>query len=473
MYMYVHLFSFMQLVQSGNNLWINGEQLSDTVMAQPITASNNVYSIHLFFKIIKYRKLKTKVLQLSNIAAQLLDHISQHDTTEPTLVTNFHSTNQAHFTASEAADICSWAYFNNQSMWYSDQRTYPRSIMSVYTFQQQEVEMALLETVRAANAITGNQLVLRAFTNGYICHDALNGNEYIIDGIFSKFGLFQQVFEKQIHLSRPFNAHTTEQITLLSNAENVHFVVPISSGIQRLELFLQNYEEEFLAKNENTSLTLAVYGNATIAYVKGMVWKMLRKYPIAADITIITGKGTFSRGRALHAAINHLRPDDLVFICDMDLILDTDFISRCRSNTEKGKRVYYPEFFKLYNDKYMFRTSAGNGARSSINRQNGHWAYYSYGMVCIYKSDYDAVSGFDQSLEGWGGEDVQLVDKLLSHRLDVFRAPDTGLMHRWHNKECKITDNQYKECLWSKSENLADKLDLARLAFCIEETINC
>ena len=65
MYMYVHLFSFMQLVQSGNNLWINGEQLSDTVMAQPITASNNVYSIHLFFKIIKYRKLKTKVLQLS------------------------------------------------------------------------------------------------------------------------------------------------------------------------------------------------------------------------------------------------------------------------------------------------------------------------------------------------------------------------------------------------------------------------
>ena len=464
---------FLQVqYRNGNNLRINGEQIFDTVMVQPISAFNNAYSIHLFFKLMKYRKLKTKMLQLSNVAVQLLDHISQHDR-HYNLVTDSHAGSQ--LTTLRPAYIRSWAYFNNEYMWYSDQKTYPVSTMSVYMFQQQEVEMALFEAVQAASMITGNRLVLRDFTGGYVRHDAFNGNEYIIDGIFSKPGFFQEVFSRRIHLSRPFSAqYAVNYVKLLRKAEKVHFVVPISNGIQKLALFLHNYEEKFLAKNENTSLTLAVHGNTTIAYAKEVTWKLLDKYPIAADITIITVKGKFSRGRALNAAIDHLRQDNLVFICDVDMILDTNFISRCRSNTKRGKKVYYPEFFKLYNDKYMFRTSADTSAgvhRSGINRQTGHWAYYSYGMVCIYKSDYDAINGFDQSLEGWGGEDVQLVEKIISYGLEVFRAPDTGLMHRWHKKDCKITDNQYRECLWSKSENLADKLDLARLAFSIEEAI--
>lgn len=49
----------------------------------------------------------------------------------------------------------------------------------------------------------------------------------------------------------------------------------------------------------------------------------------------------------------------------------------------------------------------------------GHWVHYAYGMVCLYKSDYSAVGGFDLSRQGWGGEDVELFTKHAKSSLNV------------------------------------------------------
>ena len=52
----------------------------------------------------------------------------------------------------------------------------------------------------------------------------------------------------------------------------------------------------------------------------------------------------------------------------------------------------------------------------------GHWVYYGYGMVCLYKADYMAVGGFDLHIKGWGGEDVDLYKKVIKHGLRVWKV---------------------------------------------------
>ena len=76
------------------------------------------------------------------------------------------------------------------------------------------------------------------------------------------------------------------------------------------------------------------------------------------------------------------------------------------------------------------------------------------------------------SMRGWGEEDVDLLSKVLKSGLEVFRAPDPGLIHNWHSKMCngdKVTNSKaYEHCLQSKGENLADRIELAQYVFASE-----
>ena len=86
-------------------------------------------------------------------------------------------------------------------------------------------------------------------------------------------------------------------------------------------------------------------------------------------------------------------------------------LQRCRLNTIQGKQVYFPVFFKLYNEEFINKYHRGNTSML-LTRHKGHWAHYSYGMVCLYTADYRKSGGFDLSMQGWGEEDVDLMSKV-------------------------------------------------------------
>ena len=44
---------------------------------------------------------------------------------------------------------------------------------------------------------------------------------------------------------------------------------------------------------------------------------------------------------------------------------------------------------------------------------------YSYGMVSIYKEDFDKTGGFDMGIEGWGLEDLRLAGSVLDAKFQV------------------------------------------------------
>lgn len=56
---------------------------------------------------------------------------------------------------------------------------------------------------------------------------------------------------------------------------------------------------------------------------------------------------------------------------------------------------------------------------SQINEEVGYWRSFGFGIVSMYKSDLKAVGGLDTSILGWGGEDVDLYEKVQLYRLSV------------------------------------------------------
>lgn len=356
-------------------------------------------------------------------------------------------------------DYQPWIYFDALTI-YRDQYSYPTYRLKAKKNFRQELKLMLAKALQKVSERHGRPLKFKKLVNGWVRHNPFVGNQYIVDCLLQDGG--RKYIPKRISLVQPL---ASNYITVKDNAEPaslVNVVVPLTNVNHRFQEFMEMYERLALAKAEHTKLVLSVYGKEDVLTVTKTVAEYRAKYP-HADIRIIEGLGEFSRGKALHNAISHLAPNDLVFVCDVDMHVDHAFLERCRKNTIANKRVYYPEFFKLYNINYVYWNQP-HPRSLALKRNHGHWAYYSFGMLCIYKSDYTAVGGMDTNIQGWGDEDVQFFNKVIRRRLEVLRAPDNALSHRWHEKYCSkgLSKNQLKHCLSSQLENLADRKELAR-----------
>ena len=307
---------------------------------------------------------------------------------------------------------------------------------------------------------------------GYIRYSGLLGKEFILDLSLSTQDSVL-LMRRRIRLQRH---HLSELTALLDRRENIHtvrtnFIVPLSNVGTRFADFLIMYEELCLKPLEKCRLVLAVYGNQK---EKQLIMKKLQAYQEQYphfEYIVASSKERFSRAKALDLAMTSLNANELAFLCDVDMSIDVDFLNRCKLNTIMGQRVYYPIFFKYYNMDYVYRFKR-RPATLRIKREHGHWASYSYGMLCIYKSDYLRVGGFDKSIEGWGGEDIDLLNRILKDKLDVLRSPDPALRHRYHDKVCsrRLNPVQLSTCISSRSEGLADRMQLANYVFYLEET---
>ena len=337
------------------------------------------------------------------------------------------------------------------------------------------VEQEIQYVVNRSIAIMGGakDFVPVRLHNVYLYYHGLAGREYILDVEVverGREGDEEASAEKRVSVVLPHleNLFQVEVRDFPSVGRTVDFVIPLSGVTKRLYDFLTMYEELCLLTAEPCRLNLVVYGHRDHKLIAGQLSALKSKYP-DAGLRMVAGSGKFSRGRALNLGLSTLSPSDLVFICDVDMEIEADFLRRCRHNTLRGERVYFPQFFKYYKMEYVYRFTRMPWGRG-ITRQHGHWATYSYGMLCIYKSDYDAIGGYDSNIEGWGGEDVKFGEHVLGKQLDILRAPDPALSHRYHDKLCStsLTPQQFAQCISSRNEDLADRTRLAEYIFYLE-----
>ena len=442
-------------------------------------------SIHHFVAIREFEKLKQKLSIAENQANQICKHVPPQlaaplsevnarscrlraidDSAFSGTVPIGYSPSLSFFSiASNKYEVDSWTFINGNNL-YESSRTSP----IVQLVGEREMEMNYI--VKKATAILSfresREITMLLLVGSYVRYSGSRGREYILDMIVN--GKEEKEDERRrVSLLRP---HTPDVIVLESTVPEgvgvqVNIVVPLSRVGDRYTKFLTMYENAVLKAGENVRLILVVFGPEAFV-VQRYLALYQRRFP-EAQFMVVTSSEEFTRSKALHLGLTKLEMSELAFLCDVDMTFGPSLLDHCRLNTVQGKRVYYPEFFKYYDMDYAYRFKK-RPTSFPIKRSHGHWASYSYGMLCIYKSDYDKSGGFDLTIRGWGGEDVDLLEHILAVGLDVLRAPEPAFSHRYHDKMCSrsLSPQQLAMCISSRSEGLADRKELSEYVFHLE-----
>ena len=362
-------------------------------------------------------------------------------------------------------EVTPWMYVTPIGLYCSTTTTPVFSIVGEF---KEEINFIIKKTISTINLREASEWVLWKFIGCHLRYSGTQGREYLLDMVLTrKTGEHKR---RRLRILRPHAPglvlqDDTSEETLQTR---VNILVPLSKVGDRFREFLRIYEREILRKDDNVTLILVVFGREVQAVNETL--ELYRTLHPDAEFVIIPNEGEFTRGVALDLGMSHLDNSDLAFICDVDMTFDSAFLDHCRLNAVQGERVYYPEFFKYYDMDYVYRFQR-KPSDISIKRPHGHWASYSYGMVCVYKSDYLNSGGFNPAITGWGGEDVDLFDRILAMGINILKAPDPSLSHRYHEKTCSLSlsPSQFAMCVSSRNEGLADRMQLAEYVYYLED----
>jgi len=311
---------------------------------------------------------------------------------------------------------------------------------------------------------------------GYRCVHPLYGLQHIVqltvisakkhrNNITNETKTSYMSHERRFYTQQPFAnlRYTTEPPAGMP--PYIHVLVPLEGRLETFRRFMANFELVCLKVLQRVKLVVAYSSSVSSPHEhKGIMKKYQEKYP-EAELIWLDVAGTFSRGIALSLAADKFDQAALLFLCDVDLIFNSEFIDRCRLNTALGKRVYFPIMFTQFDPELTYSNKTKPDSHFTINKDAGIWRSFSYGPACIYHQDMDAVGGFDTSIRGWGLEDVDLFEKFVDHpEIEVFRAADPGVIHVYHKINCdpNLPVIQYTQCQGSKASILASQKSLVR-----------
>ncbi|ELU09624.1 hypothetical protein CAPTEDRAFT_139082 [Capitella teleta] len=277
---------------------------------------------------------------------------------------------------------------------------------------------------------------------------------------------------RKVTLTRPYAPlHLMDHRALSSEKKMINLILPLSGRIEKFTLFMERFIRICIRMDKRVYLTIVYFGEEGLDQVKAVINKVSKAYDFNY-IKLVTINEPFSRGRGLQVGAQSWSfGDAIMFLCDVDIVFSTDFLERCRLNTDPGVRIYYPIVFSLYNPSVAYSLQGMAMPKESeqlvISKNTGFWRDFGFGMACMYRSDFIAIKGFDEKIDGWGLEDVYLYRKFVRSPLMVVRATDPGIFHQWHEKICdpSLPSDQYRGCIRSKALNEASHAQLGMLAF--------
>lgn len=254
----------------------------------------------------------------------------------------------------------------------------------------------------------------------------------------------------------------------------VNFILPLAGRLEQFKRFMKNFEQVCLTATQSSSsqnsgqngkvslMVLYFAEHAPEKEHKDLFTRVKEKNP-NINMKWINMEGRFSRALALTVGAAQHDKSSLLFFCDVDLEFNAEFLSRCRANTIKSKQVYYPIVFSQFAPEIAFRNERRPNTSFYYGEDAGFWREYAFGITCQYRADFDAIGGFDTTIQGWGMEDVDLYDRYVSsEHHTIFRAPDPGLVHIYHKVTCdeKLAEKQLNMCYASKAQTYGSQRKL-------------
>lgn len=314
---------------------------------------------------------------------------------------------------------------------------------------------------------------LRNIANIYIRYKGTVGQEFILDLELIRTGKRgnDSSFEKRVALLLPHQP----QMTFLDSSgpigdttkTRINIITPLD-GLNRRKVsrFQRFYYGLCVKKKRNCRLVYIFYTDSkkNIQFMKDYLNRYSRKYTLF-KYEFVTGTGSFNKTKAYNLGMSVLKDDELALLADLDLGISDSFLNRCRLNTIRGRRMYYPDIFKYYDMYYVYR-GRWRPKHYDYIRQHGHWSKYS--TICLYKSDYTTIGGIEE-ISRWEIESEKLRFPV-NGSLEVIQAPDGGVSHWYEEMKCdtNMPPAQFSNCLTRRKDDLADRSNLANYVLSLE-----